>query len=405
VRSRPLALSLVALLAAASARAALEPVADEPSFPRPEPPALVVEFAPAPLGDTEPMPTAGVVVTRDGLVFVDGPEVPLERVEWVESVEARPVRLPVTSDTTLKVGPGSLLAIAGAAGPIRVVAWARNDVRLRVVHDRTVRLGIERTGGRLQAFARADDGSPAVAEWEVTVPEWLPLELSGREGDIEVTGLRAPLRAHTMRGDVRVSSCRGPLQAHSVEGEVSVTDVDGNVTAGSVDNVVRIVRVRGPVEAQSVNGDIQIDRLESPTVDASSVNGHVLVLSPFRPRGRYAFASHRGRVLVAMPEDQDVRVRVLSHHGRIESGMSVPLPRMEDAGPGRMRMRGRALRFVLTGDGAPAPAHLDDLPELDLESFGGTVRFASPAEVRTLLLERGSHRRDSMRVRMRVRRD
>ncbi|MFM8560216.1 MAG: hypothetical protein ACKOC6_11600, partial [bacterium] len=249
------ALALTALLAATPARASLEPAYEDSPLPRPDSPTLVMVFPGAALGDDESYAIGGVVVTRDHLLFVDGPAVPIEHVEWVEPVQARPVRQPVTTDTLLRVGPGATLALANAAGSVRVTAWPRNEVRVVAVHDRRVRVAAERVGARLQLGARvAADGTPAVVEWSVSVPAWLPLEIAGREGDVEVTGLRAPVRARTMRGDVHVRSCQGPLQAHSVEGQVHVSDVVGNVTAGSVNNVIRIVRVSGPVEAQTVNG-------------------------------------------------------------------------------------------------------------------------------------------------------
>lgn len=380
---RILALAFATVVAATPARAVLEPAYDEPRFVGTEPTVVVVTIPGSSLlGDDESLGSGGVVITRDHLLFLDGPAVPLEQVEWVEPVQARPVRQPVTTDTLLKVGPGATLALGNAAGSVRVVAWPRNEVRVVAVHDRTARVAVERAGGRLRLGARvADDGSPAVVEWAVSVPAWLPVELASREGDVEVTGLRAPVRARTMRGDVHVRSCQGPLQAHSVEGEVHVSDVDGNVTAGSVNNVIRIVRVSGPVEAQTVNGDIQLERLESPSVDASSVNGQVFVMSPFRRHGRYAFTSHRGRVLVAVPERQEMAVRMRSFNGDVESVMPLP-PR----GPGEGRRR--MVRMVIRDDGAPDAAPVAELPEVELESFMGTVQLASPDEVVDAIMSR-----------------
>ncbi|MEY4071603.1 MAG: hypothetical protein RL721_2217 [Candidatus Eisenbacteria bacterium] len=396
---RIVALAFAATLAAAPARAALEPAYDESPFVRSEAPVVVVTFTTGSLGDDESSAHGGVVITREHLLFVDGPAVPLEHVEWVEPAQARPVRQPVTTDTLLKVGPGATLALGNAAGSVRVAAWPRNEVRVVAVHDRSVRVAVERTGGRLQLGARvADDGSPAVVEWSISVPAWLPVELAGREGDVEVTGLRAPVRARTMRGDVHVRSCQGPLQAHSVEGEVHVSDVDGNVTAGSVNNAIRIVRVSGPVEAQTVNGDIQLERLESPSVDASSVNGQVLVMSPFRPHGRYAFASHRGRVLVAVPDGQEMAVRMRSFNGQVE-----PLTPLPPPAPGESRRR--AVRIVIRDDASPDTSSLAELPEVELESFQGNVQLASPDEVVDAILKRLQSRGVDLRGReVRVRR-
>ncbi|MEQ1831492.1 MAG: hypothetical protein ABL977_00445 [Candidatus Eisenbacteria bacterium] len=347
---------------------------------------------------------AGVSVAGHTLVFVDGPEVPIEAIEWADAVRARVMRRPTTTDTMLRVGPGVTLMLANLAGDIEVTAWDRNEVRVQAEHDRADRVVAELANGTLKLGVSSREAGPAEVEWRLTVPVWLPLELSGMEGDISVTGMRSSLHAQSMRGDVTVRSCQGPLQANSVEGEVHVSDVSGNVTAGSVNNVVRIVRVIGPVDAQSINGDIQLEKLASPNVDASTVNGRVFYASPFQRRGRYAFASHSGQVYVGVPTDQHVNVTVSSFNGQVESTVPMPVPAPKP------KVKGRSVRFML-GDlqglaelrelpavpeaprapRAPRAARAGlaearalealGVPELELESFGGLIQLASQEEV------------------------
>lgn len=370
----------------------------------------------------------GVSVAGHTLVFVDGPEVPIESIEWANAVKARAMRRPMTTDTVLRVGPGVTLMLANLAGDIEVTAWDRNEVRVQAEHDRTDRLVTELVNGTLKLGVSSREPSPAEVEWRLTVPVWLPLDLSGMEGDISVTGMRSSLRAQSMRGDVTVRSCQGPLQVNSVEGEVHVSDVSGNVTAGSVNNVVRIVRVIGPVDAQSINGDIQLEKLASPNVDASTVNGRVFYASPFQRRGRYAFASHSGQVYVGVPTDQHVNVTVSSFNGQVESSLPMPVPAPKP------KVKGRSVRFMLgdlqdLGDlralaevpeaarapraprapraGTPEGRELEALgvPELELESFGGLIQLASQEEVlRAIDQQRAAL--DSARAKlMRARRD
>jgi len=197
-------------------------------------------------------------------------------------------------------------------------------------------------------------------------------------------------------------SCQGPLEANSVEGEVHVSDVSGNVTVGSVNSVVRLLRVVGPVEAQTINGDIQLEKVESVDVDASTVNGRVYYASGYRPRGRYAFSSHNGRLIVPVPKNQKVNVTLASFQGQVESSM--PMPKSAP------RAKGHAMRFTFR-DGVATPEAPDlfetpktpkapkpprtpksrsmfpetllpaSVPELELESFGGLIRLASQDEV------------------------
>lgn len=338
----------------------------------------------------------GVMVTPEGMIFLDGPRVPLEWVEWTEPAAVRRMRRPVVTDTVVRVGPGFTLQLVNLAGDIAVETWPRNEVRIVAEHDRADRIVSALEKGQLKLGVENREEQPSQVEWKLTVPVWLPLQLSGVEGDIDVTGMRSSVRAQTMRGDVNVRSCQGSLVANSIEGEVHVSDVDGNVTANSVNNLIRLFRVTGPVDAQTVNGDIQLERLVSPTIDASSVNGQVLVASPFRKLGRYAFSSHNGRVLVAVPDGQNVNVSLSSFNGEVES--MVPLPEPPEApgapkAPKAHKLKSRSMRFVIRESPAPEaapapravrmgdPVWVPEAPQLELESFGGLIQLASQAEV------------------------
>ncbi len=340
----------------------------------------------------------GVRITEDGFVFIDGPEVPFDEIEWAEPVDrgGRSRRLAHT-DTLLRVGPGMTLSLTNLAGDIRVIPWDRNEVRVQAEHDRGDQLVTEVRGQTVRLGVRSRHSSPPNVEWTLTVPAWLPLELSGIESEIMVSGMKSSVRAQSMRGDVTVNGCQGPLEANSVEGEVHITDVRGTVTAGSVNSIVRIVRVTGPVEAQTINGDIQLVKLDSPNVDASTVNGRVYYASSYQPRGRYLFSSHNGKIIVPMPGAQHVRVSMSSFQGQVESSIPMPTP------PPAPRARGQHYRFVMrdgvavadppTAPSSPSPraartpraARALVAPEIELESFAGLIRLASEDEVNQVL--------------------
>jgi hypothetical protein len=361
------------------------------------------------------------MLTSKALLFVDGPEVPIEWVQWADQTGARRIRHAATTDTVVRVGPGVTLALANMSGDITVQVWDRNEVRIHAEHDRDDRIAAVVKAGVLKLSVHTREAVPADVEWNLTVPAWLPLELKGMESEIVVTGMRSAVRAQSMRGDVVVRSCQGPLEVNSLEGEVHVMDVSGNVTAESVNNVIRIVRVTGPVEAQTVNGDIQLEMLTSPSVDASTVNGRVTFASPFQPHGRYAFSSHNGKLCVGFSPDQEVNVKVSSFNGKVESSMSGPAPEMRghvlrfNGGRVERFNSGRSLRFTTGGlpeppetpetpraPRAPAPPQT---PEIELESFGGLIQLASQEEaLRTIDSQRAAY--DSARINyLRARRD
>jgi hypothetical protein len=354
-------------------------------------------------------PQPGVVVTPRAMLFVDGPEVPIEWVEWADGAGSRRMRHAMVTDTVLKVDPGTTLALANLSGDITVEVWDRNDVHIVAEHDRDDHIAADVNDGVLKLGVRSREGEPADVEWTLTVPRWLPLELSGMESEIAVTGMRSSVRARSMRGDVVVRGCQGPLEVNSVEGEVHVSDVSGNVTAGSVNSIIRMVRVTGPVEAQTINGDIQLEKVESANVDASTVNGRVFYASPFRSDGRYAFSSHNGKLYVGLPLDQLLKVKLSSFRGQVESSVPVPMPAPE-AHRHLVRFNGGRTFYFTMGkpaDGTTRPAppsaasaprapRAPQAPELELESFGGLIQLASQEEaLRAIDVQRAEY--DSLR--------
>jgi len=366
------------------------------------------------------MGAPGVVVTDDAILYVDGPEVPRDEVQWADDARSRRMRQPMTTDTVLRVAPGVTLSLANLSGDIVVKVWDQNAVRVNIQHDRSDRLVTAIKNGTLKLGVRSFEGAPADVDWNLTVPAWLPLEISGIESEIAVTGMRAPVRAQSMSGDVHVTSCQGPMELNSTEGEVHAEDVDGDITAGSINSAVRLVRVLGGIQAQSVNGDIQMDDVSSAKVSASTLNGRVYYASKFQPRGRYAFSSHNGKIYVGVDKTQPMNVTVSSFNGQLESSIPVPpAPPESPTPPAPRAMTWRSWNFSLPAEMVPAtppaPATAPQprtqsmrttrkmrmtytssdsprAPELELESFGGIIQLASRAEI-----ERALQLRQAMR--------
>jgi hypothetical protein len=350
----------------------------------------------------------GVVVTDDAVLFVDGPEVPRDDMMWADDVRSRRMRQPITTDTTLRVTPGITLSLTNISGDIVVQVWDRNEVRVNAEHDRRDRVTAAIKDGQLRLGVDSPEGGPADVEWNLTVPAYMPLEISGIESEIAVTGLRASVVAKSMRGDVHVNACQGPMELTSIEGDVHAEDVNGGVTASSINSIVRLVRVRGPIEAQSVNGDIQMDDVSSRKVNASTLNGKVYYGSKFQPHGRYELSSHNGTVYVGVDKTEPMNVTVSSFNGMF--GSSIPLPPSPPEAPAPPTpptpptvKAWKTWKMVFPVEAAPASSSASsasrsprmkftpkapaapDPSEVELESFGGLIQFSSRAEIERVL--------------------
>lgn len=289
---------------------------------------------------------------------------------------------PTTSDTTLQVDRGVRLVLQGMNGDIRVVTWPKPLMRVQAEHARQDRLVFRRKGRDLLLEAERSMGVPDHVDWRLTVPEWMPLNLSCLEGDVKVEGTQGAVEVSALRGDVLVQGSKGPLTLNSVEGKVSVLDTKGRVSASSINNDVRLARIIGAIDAQSVNGSIRMEHLQALNVAASSVNGRVWFLGPFLPTGRYALSSHNGELVLGLPEGQDAQVRVNTFQGEVQSeltGLTVP-----------DRPNSRNFSFTM-GEGGS---------EVDLESFNGLIQLLKLSDVEAklrridarILLERDARR-------------
>lgn len=266
---------------------------------------------------------------------------------------------PARSETLLNVPRGTLLELSSFAGDIDVEGWDKNSVHVIASHGRRDRLEARLVRGTLVLETSNAAGLPTVVGYQIRVPRWMPLHLSGIDSQISVSGVLSPISAESVKGDVTVRGGSGQMQLSSVEGGIHVLDARGALQATSVNNLVQIQRVVGDLSLESVNGDIQMHGCDSPNVEASSVNGMVVFSGPFQRRGRYRLASHNGRLVVGVPDDAGVDVSVASFNGTFESGFPVQVGR---------KIKNRKFGFTIGSGGS----------SLELESYQGLIQLLRP---------------------------
>lgn len=262
----------------------------------------------------------------------------------------------VRIDTTIAVAQGTSLELNNFAGDISVTAWSKNAVRVLAERGRRDRIVIGMREKTLVIGSFNLRGGPSAVEYTLSVPTWMPLQITGVDSEISVEGVKAAVHASSVKGDVRVRGGGGAVEASSIEGSVVVRDSDGPLTVSTVNNDLTLERVSGTVDAQSINGSIRLAEIVGRSVDASSVNGIVRFTGAFRPQGRYRFASHNGNLLVGVPQNAGLDVSVATFNGEFESQLPVVL------GP---RQKGKRFNFTLGQGGA----------SLELESFQGLIQL------------------------------
>jgi len=267
-------------------------------------------------------------------------------------------------DSTVPVERGQRLEVNVFAGDVAITVWNRDAVRVQA--DPAGRTGVEidRSATMVTVRTSGRRGPPANVDLQITVPAWMPLDLSGVNTEFSINGSRAAIAAETVQGDVTAQGGEGLVSLRSVQGSVSLTGAKGRIEVHSVNADVEVSASSGEVTAETVNGDVTVDRVDATSVTATSLNGDVSYDGPIRNNGRYALSTHNGDVTVSVAEGTNASVAVSTFNGEFASEFPVTLTETR---------KGRRFSFRLGGGSA----------QVTLESFQGTIELVRPGSVRS----------------------
>lgn len=262
----------------------------------------------------------------------------------------------VVTDTTFKVRNGARLHVNNFGGEIAVTGWGKNAVRIEAEHSPRIQVRVDETSANLDVSAVSRRGIPGRVDFKISVPVWMPLELSGVYTDISVEGTKNDVAAETVKGDVRLKGGEGYIKLSSVQGEVVVEGARGRLELTSVNEGVTVTDVEGELTAEAVNGDVSLAGVRSRMIEVATVNGDVHFIGGVMDDGRYRFSSHTGDIDVQVPESSSATVSVSTFNGEFESDFPILLSESR---------KGKRFSFALGNGNA----------RVDLETFQGTIRL------------------------------
>jgi hypothetical protein len=289
-------------------------------------------------------------------------------------VQARPggpeTEAPRT-DQTLDVPKGTRLLLNNQAGEVRVRTWDRDQVRVQASHSPREQIDARVEEQALRIRARAVQGarsSRGLIDYVLTVPRWMPVNLSGSYLEADVEGTTAEINVETVGGNIRVVGGSGTVSARSVEGTIAVERTTGKVTVSTVNDGIDLVGVAGDVTAETVNGDITLRDLAPTTLEVSTVNGDVTWSGSTVDRGTARIATHSGDIRVSVGQAGNATVFVRTFGGDFSADFPITLPEGMDGRDGHKRFN-----FTLGGGAA----------RVELQSFNGDVHVAKGAVAET----------------------
>jgi DUF4097 and DUF4098 domain-containing protein YvlB len=271
-------------------------------------------------------------------------------------------------DTTFAVQRGQRLELSTHSGDVVVHTWSRNAVRVQGSGEHRSRIQVDQTASLVSIHSGGARGGPDDVDYELTIPAWMGIRLSGVTSSIRVDGIQGTVSAETVEGDVTVVGGSGLVSLRSVQGDVALSGASGKIDVNSVNSDVSVHDVAGELQAETVNGDVKLIRVQSDNVEANTVNGEITYDGTIRANGRYRFSSHNGGLTVTIPERTGALVSVSTFQGDFESAFPVTLT----------ERHGKRFDFTI-GNGSA---------RVELESFSGTIRLTRPGT------QSGRHRND-----------
>ncbi len=268
------------------------------------------------------------------------------------------------SDQTVDVTKGTRLVVSNNAGEVVVRSWDQDRVRIQATHGARETITAETTDMTLRIRTQRASGSRGpggLVDYQITVPRWMPVNLSGTYLDATIEGTTAEVTVETVHGNARVTGGTGAVSLRSVEGVITVDKASGRVQATTVNEGIRITNVTGEITAETTNGNVFIDNAQTSNLEAFTINGEVTFNGTIRDNGVYRLGTHNGDIRVGLGGASNATVFVRTFQGDFTADFSVQLPEGQNPRSGSKRFN-----FTL-GSGSA---------RIELQSFGGDIVLA-----------------------------
>ena len=278
----------------------------------------------------------------------------------VQAAPQAPVPAPA-SDQTVDVTQGTRLTVENQAGEVVMRTWDRNAVRVIGRHNPRTRPNLRQGDGVLQISSR---GMGAI-DYEITVPVWMAVKVSGHYNYIELNGMGAEVTAENVRGDIDIRGGRGFVTAKSIEGKIRISGTQGKVTASTVNDDLVVENAAGELNVETTNGNLTLTGIQASAVSVATINGRVIYAGALADKGRYSFTTHNGRIELRVQQNPNATFYVRSYGGSFRQ--TVGLKPVGEPRSGR--------RNTYTAGNGSA--------QVELESFNGSVRVVQIGQQET----------------------
>ncbi|MEO8679044.1 MAG: DUF4097 family beta strand repeat-containing protein [Vicinamibacterales bacterium] len=270
------------------------------------------------------------------------------------------------TDQTVDVTKGTRLVLTNNAGEVVVRTWDKDQVRIQATHSARESVDAQTADMTLRVRTRSLRGPSGLVDYQVTVPRWMAVNLSGTYLDTTIEGTTAEVTVETVHGNARVTGGSGSVTVKSIDGIITIDKASGRVQATTVNEGIRVTNVTGEISAETTNGDIVIDNAQSSNLEASTVNGDVTFNGSIKDNGVYRLTTHGGDIRLGLGGVANATVFVRTFQGDFAADFPIQLPEGQS-----MRSGSKRFNFTL-GNGSA---------RIEVQSFNGDIVLARKAVV------------------------
>lgn len=230
------------------------------------------------------------------------------------------------ADTTFVVDAGGRLEVNQIEGEISVTVWNRAEMRIVANYDDDDgRLDIRQSASTVHLSAKGEWGEPMYAEFEITAPRGMAVEITGVSLGVSIEGAAGAVSVSTVEGDISLQGGSGNVALSSVDGTVTVSGASGNIAVNAVDGDVSVTGSSGVVAVTAVDGDVTLKGITSDNVSVNAVDGDLTYEGTIADGGRYVLSTHDGDLYVTIPDGANARISVHTFSGDLDTDFPVEL--------------------------------------------------------------------------------
>ena len=217
----------------------------------------------------------------------------------------------------IAVDRGTSLLLDLHSGTLIVRTWSEDRVEMSARGDDELDLVLQKRGRRVLGTVEGEHGHPVEADIEVRMPEWMAIEVEGRELDCEIEGAGAEIEIRVLGGDVLIFGGRNRIKIRSVHGSVTLRDASGEIDIHATNEDIRLRDVEGTIVAESVHGDIRIEGARATSAELITTSGDILYDGSIDRDGDYFLSTHDGDIRLTVAPDISALVEIETFQGGV----------------------------------------------------------------------------------------